>query len=203
MRLRRGLIIGTVAAVAVLGLSGTAQARDGGSHGNGRAAVVKVTDDCDPATFVANDVPCVGNGDTTFDEFIAELTKTGEADDWAFHPRWVDLDRGEAVKAVNVGGEFHTFTRVQHFGGGCLPVPVLNAGQAPVAECAAFDELSQTTGLPPGASLRVTSTSPGPAGFSQALQPGKNRFECLIHPWMRAVVIVEDDHGDHGHHGHH
>ena len=47
----------------------------------------------------------------------------------------------------------------------------------------------------------MTSAHSGPMGFDQALRPGKNRFECLIHPWMRAVVVVEDD--DHGHRGHH
>ena len=58
MRLHRSLVVGTAVAVAVLGLSGTAQAGDdgGGHHGN-RAEVVKVRDDCDPATFTARGHP--------------------------------------------------------------------------------------------------------------------------------------------------
>ena len=206
MRLHRSLVVGTAVAVAVLGLSGTAQAGDdgGGHHGN-RAEVVEVRDDCDPATFNAQTppIPCVGDGDTTFDEFLAEFLKTGEVDGWDFHPDRVHVDEGQKVKAVNVGGEFHTFTRVKAFGDAC--VPDLNLGKEPViAECrdeAVAGALFQLTGLEPGGKLVVTSAHSGPAGYDQALQPGKNRFECLIHPWMRTVVVVEDD--DHGHRGHH
>jgi plastocyanin len=205
MRLHRSFVIGTVAAVTVLGLTGTAQAKDGGHPGNGRAEVVEVEDDCDPVTFTAAGIPCVGDGDTTFDEFLAEFTNTGAVDDWEFDPDEVDVDQGERVKAVNEGGEFHTFTRVQAFGDAC--VPELNLGREPViAECldeAVAGALFGLTGLEPGQRLVVTSAQSGPEGFSQALQPGENKFECLIHPWMRAVVTVgdDDDHGDHsGHH---
>src|SRR3954469_10929684 len=131
MRVHRILVVGTVAAVAVLGLAGTAQADDRDGHGHGRAAVVKVTDDCEVDSFTAAGLECVGDGDTTVDEFGAEFARDGEVDAWAFRPRHVEVDEGQRVKAVNVGGEFHTFTRVEHFGGGC--VPDLNAGQEPVA----------------------------------------------------------------------
>ena len=68
-------------------------------------------------------------------------------DGWDFHPWWVHVDEGQKVKAVNVGGEGHTFTRVKRFGNGC--VPPLNFGTDPVvAECK--DEAAsswQLTGL--------------------------------------------------------
>jgi hypothetical protein len=220
MRLQRSLVIGTAAAISVLGLTGTAQAHDGGGHhGADRAQVIKVEDDCETASFDAEFEPgtCVGDGDTTFDEFFAEFQATGAVDGWEFDPYWVRIDQGQSIKADNVGGEFHTFTRVRHFGDAC--VPLLNLGKQPViAECTPPDgpvagELFGLTGIAPGGELTFTSEGVepvgddnpggvGPKGFEQTLQPGKNRFECLIHPWMRAVVVVDED-DDHGNSGHH
>src|SRR4051794_8330180 len=49
---------------------------------------VKMRDDCDPATFNANVGPgtCAGKGDTTFQEFTAELAKEGQVGDWRLNP---------------------------------------------------------------------------------------------------------------------
>jgi plastocyanin len=206
MRLHRSVVIGTVATITVLGFTGSAQARDGDRHGHGRAEVVEVEDDCDPATFTGAGIPCVGDGDTTFQEFLDEFLEEGSVDDWEFDPDDREIDAGERVKAINEGGEFHTFTRVRAFGDAC--VDELNLGLEPViAECqdeAVAGALFGLTGLEPGDKLLVTSADTGPEGFSQALQPGKNLFECLIHPWMRAVITVESDDDDHeGHSGHH
>jgi len=218
MRLQRSLVIGTAAAISVLGLTGTAQAHGGGHHGDDRAQVIKVEDDCEQASFdaVFGEGTCVGDGDTTFDDFFAEFQATGQVDGWEFDPYWVRIDRGQSITADNVGGEFHTFTRVRHFGDAC--VPQLNLGRQPViAECADPEgpiagALFGLTGIAPGGELTFTSEGVepvddlnpggvGPKGFEQTLQPGKNRFECLIHPWMRAVVIVDGNgHGGHGHH---
>jgi plastocyanin len=210
MRLRKSVVVGTVAALAILGVTGSAQAKDGDRRGNDRAEVVEVEDDCDPATFTGQGIPCVGDGDTTFDEFLDEFLDEGEVDDWEFDPDDTEVDTGERVKAVNEGGEFHTFTRVREFGDAC--VEELNLGREPViAECQdpeVAGALFGLTGLEPRDELLVTSADTGPAGFSQGLQPGDNLFQCLIHPWMRAVITVErdnrghdDEHEDHsGHH---
>jgi len=197
MRLHKSFVAGTVTAVAVLGLTGTAQAGEHEGHGRDRGDVVKVRDDCDPATF-PSDIGCSGDGDTTFEDFLAEFEETGAVEGWDFRPWRLRVDEGETVTAVNVGGEFHTFTRVKRFGPGC--VPELNMGKRPIKECrdpAVAEELFALTGLAPGETVEVSDERSGPRGFNQALKPGKNRFECLIHPWMRAVIVVHDDH--HGH----
>jgi len=92
---------------------------------------------------------------------------------------------GESIKVVNNGGEFHTFTEVEEFGGGCVPElnGPLELGFAPECEPTfpdgtpvAFAE----TGIPPlGGVLTVNPTS-----------KGTHKFICLIHPWMRTEVTV-------------
>src|SRR5215213_5395704 len=114
MRLHARLLVGAVVAVlTVLGVQGVAQAGGGGGHGHGHdREVVKVKDDCDPATFnaVLGAGSCVGNGDTTFQEVVQQLGTLNEAPKWRFSPRHTHIDAGEVLVARNVGGEFHTFT---------------------------------------------------------------------------------------------
>src|SRR5262245_41025223 len=75
--------------------------------------VVQIRDDCDPTTFNAfgnanglGDI-CQGDGDTTFDEFIAELQATQIAEKWRFNPDRMSEPR--TIVAHNRGGETHTF----------------------------------------------------------------------------------------------
>lgn len=86
---------------------------------------VQVLDECDPATFDAalgNPNACVKGGGTTFDEFIGQLIAMGRAPAWRFAPTQLDLAAGGSIDAYNRGGEFHTFTEVAAFGGGCIPI---------------------------------------------------------------------------------
>ncbi|WP_448624720.1 cupredoxin domain-containing protein [Geodermatophilus sp. URMC 64] len=193
MRLHGKLLIGAVVALTVLGVSGVAQA--GGGGGDRDREVVKVKDDCDPETFNAAIGPgtCVGNGDTTFQEFIRQLGRLNEAPEWRFSPRYLRIDEGDVLVAKNVGGEEHTFTPVDHFGGGCVP-PVEEALRDPeptVPECDDEELLADTT-IPAGGRLVFDD-----------LGRGKHLFECLLHPWMRSVVVVRGDHHHHDHGGHH
>ena len=169
--------MGAVAALVVLGFAGTAQA-DKGSGKDG-AQVIQLQDRCDPATFDAalhDPNACVRDGGTTFADFFAEFLKNGSVGHWRFHPDDVQIRAGQSLTAVNVGGEFHTFTRVDQFGPGC--VDALNQGQAPPAFCA-DPAVFPGTGVPPGGSRPVTG-----------LAPGTYKFQCLIHPWMHTVVTV-------------
>lgn len=144
---------------------------------------VKVLDDCDPATFNAalqDPNACVGDGRTTFDEFIAEFLATpGSVKRWQFDRDEFGLEAGGVVTAVNEGGEFHSFSEVTSFGGGC--VDLLNAFEPALAVPRDCETLNGGP-LPAGATLMT-----GP------LSPGTHRFQCLIHPWMRSVVNVEGD----------
>jgi hypothetical protein len=88
------------------------------------------------------------------------------------------------VRVTNSGGEGHTFTEVAAFGGGSIPplngvggpagtVPLVPAGQCP-ANPALLSVVA------PGDTIAIK------------LPEGVHKFQCCIHPWMRAVVDVED-----------
>lgn len=143
--------------------------------------LVKVQDDCEPASFTANGVPCVGEGRTTFDDLFAQFAATGAAKGWQFSRPDFNIDAGGAITATNVGGEFHSFTEVPRFGNGCVP-PLNTGNDPPVVDCGVL----ATTGLDPGDSLTVTVST-----------PGTHLFQCMIHPWMRSTVDVRDE-GDRG-----
>ena len=142
---------------------------------------VTLLDDCDAATFNAVIGPgaCVKDGDVTFQEFIAQLIDTGDAPAWRIAPQRVQLGAGGSLDAYNRGGEFHTFTEVAAFGGGCVAVLNSILGLTPVPECAVPGILG-STGVAPGEELEGVP-----------LGSGTHLFECLIHPWMRATVTVE------------
>jgi len=150
---------------------------------------VNVFDDCDATTFNAVIGPgtCVGNGKTTFQDFVAQLQANGVVDNksgrgWKFAPGTLDLAAGQPFIAVNKGGETHSFTEVANFGGGCVAVlNTLLGGLTPVPECGAGGNQ-----IPPATIVRAGGTL-DVAGLS----PGVHHFECLIHPWMRTDVVVE------------
>jgi plastocyanin len=139
--------------------------------------LVKVQDDCDPVTFTANGVPCAGEGRTTFNDALAQFAAAGAIKGWQFSRPDFNIDAGGTITARNDGGEFHTFTRVEHFGNGCSP---LDNGEPPAVDCATFD--LGPSGLLPGESKTFTVDGSGPAFF-----------QCLIHPWMRSTVDVRAD----------
>jgi hypothetical protein len=155
------------------------------------ARTVEIEDRCDPASFNAaiGDGTCVGDGDVTFGEFAAVLNPVDFGHEhWRFQFGRGRIDRGERLKAANDGGEFHTFTEVAEYGGGC--VAELNGPLAltPVAECGPVTEVAPgvfvptaflTTGIDPGETLDVPD-----------LKAGGHKFQCLIHPWMRIDVEV-------------
>ena len=150
-------------------------------------------DKCDPATFNAAIGPgtCVGDGDVTFAEFLDKLNPQDFGHDaWRFHFGRGHIDRGETLKAMNDGGEFHTFTEVKEFGGGCIDDLNDPLNLTPVAECDPLTQVAPgvfvptaflTTGLDPGGSANVP-------GLTKA--GTHHLFQCLIHPWMRLEVEV-------------
>lgn len=105
-----------------------------------------------------------------FSEFLDQLASHGQAAAWGFSPEQLGLSPTGTLAATNRGGEDHTFTELQAFGGGC--VPFLNGilHLTAVTECA-IAGLFGSTLLEQGATLDVTG-----------LAPFIHRFECLIHP---------------------
>jgi plastocyanin len=172
MRTRKAaLLAGLGALVAVFGVTAVASAGPGDRR-------VQIRDACDGPTFNAalGEGACTRNGGVTFERFIGQLIAKGEAPAWRFAPEQLKLNAGGTITAVNRGGEFHTFTEVAAFGGGC--VPELNAllGLTPVPECA-DPGIFGATGVPPGGS-RTT----------EPLAAGTHRFMCVIHPWQRTTA---------------
>ena len=147
---------------------------------------VLIRDDCEPVSFNAVLGPgtCIGNGQTTFGSFVAQALATGTVAGWVFDPDELTVQPGRGLNAVNVGGEFHTFTQVAAFGGGCIEEVNELLGLTPVPEC--LPEVAPgvplafvTTGVAPGESLAVSGVS-----------RGTRLFQCLIHPFQKAIVNI-------------
>jgi hypothetical protein len=163
------------------------------SHGgaSSSAAELRLRDDCDPATFNAAVGPgtCAGNGGTTFQKFVQELTEDKIAGAWRINPDSTGVDPGQPTTLVSRGGELHTFTRVVKFGGGIVPLLNQLSGNNDIApECANLNPAATTMGsiaLFPGAVVN------GPTGATTALPVGTTHFQCCIHPWMRTTIEVK------------
>jgi hypothetical protein len=143
--------------------------------------VIDMRDDCDPKTFNAELGPgtCVGDGGTTFDEFIEELTEKRIVGAWKNNPDKFNTRVGTKLNVVNIGGEAHTFTHVAKFGGGIVPELNKLSGNPMVApEC---NTLVPTDFVPPGGKFTILTGRGG-------LPAGTHRFQCCIHPWMRTTA---------------
>ena len=151
-------------------------------------AQIVALDECDPATFNAN--PLIGPGFcknvtlgafTTLTELLDKAAHGTPDPGWDFEPDVLHIKKGTTLVVVDQGGEPHTFTEVEKFGGGFLPV--LNApGEVTIPECAGgFKNVAVAkTRILQGSQLLV----PG-------LSKGEHLFECCIHPWMRVKVEVK------------
>ena len=153
-----------------------------------RVVQVVALDECDPTTFNAavgpdfcKNVALAPLGyATTFQNLFAEAAAGTPDPKWDFEPDTLKLDEGTVVSVVDQGGEPHTFTEVQRFGGGFIPG--LNDGQAPVPECAAgFSDVA----------VAKTRILQGSTSLVTGLSKGTHYFQCCIHPWMRVKVEVK------------
>jgi plastocyanin len=185
-------IIGAVAVIALATPDLRGQPNNKKKPDNRGGGTIEIVDDCDP-----NDpgwAPtggCLTNGDVTLAEFNTFLTSPlydnipPPGDDigsflvghpsWRNEPSHLAIDAGDEIEVKNVGGRAHTFTAVAQFGGGAIPP--LNVGAVPAPECATAVRLA------PGAETTMVASG-----------DGIQRFQCCIHPWMRATVrVVKDD----------
>lgn len=181
------LTAGVASALSALALATPSDASRGGQK-------VEIQDDCQPASFnaVLGAGACVGDGETSFGAFIAELTATKKAKDWNFDPSMLTIRGGRPVILENEGGETHTFTMVKAFGGGFVePLNQLSGNPQPAQECATTLADGRLAPKPPSA-VNVFVAADKEVSFRTAgLKPGKYMFECCIHPWMRIVLTVK------------
>lgn len=177
-RLTFRTIVWTVfSALVVLSLTAGAGAVQGDKK-------IRMYDDCEPTTFnaVLGDGACIGNGHTTFDEFIEELAETQDVHTWRNQPSQMHLNVGRPTIIENRGGEVHTFTPVAQFGGGFIPdLNGISGNPVPAPECLNFATM---VFIPAGA------VEEGPTAGTSDLPVGVSRFQCCIHPWMRTTVEV-------------
>ncbi len=138
---------------------------------------IRMLDQCEPDSFNAAIGPgtCIRNGGVTFDVFIALLQKHQVVPSWRFSPDAIHVPAELNLPVVNVGGEAHTFTEVEEFGGGIVPVlNNLSGTPVPAPECLS---LTSADFIAPGAQTTHT------------FEPGEaDKYQCCIHPWMRATT---------------
>jgi plastocyanin len=137
-------------------------------------------DACDPTTFDAalqDPNACLRSGGMSFQEFVAQLQKHQQVGAWHFAPPSLNVQEGSTLTAINRGGEVHTFTEVEHFGGGIVPLlNQLSGNPTPAPECLA---LGPADFVAPGGRFTVTES-----------EAGVETYQCCIHPWMRTTVRV-------------
>jgi plastocyanin len=151
-------------------------------------AQVVALDECDPTTFNAalgpdfcKNVALAALGYATTLSDLFQKAGNGTPDPgWDFEPDTLHIKEGTTVSVVDQGGEPHTFTEVEQFGGGFIGP--LNHGEATVPEC--------TGGFSNVAVARTRILQASTVNIT-GLKKGKHRFECCIHPWMRVTVDVK------------
>jgi len=181
---------GVSALALVLGACGGTQSSSkemAGARGTagerGAEGRIAMRDDCDPTdpSWAPTGGCTLKDGDVNLNEFNALLVSPLSASTvghpaWRAEPSYLKVEVGGTVVVQNTGGRIHTFTEVAQFGGG--RVPPLNVGLVPAPECASAID------LPAGATQKVNG-----------LRTGNHRFQCCIHPWMRALVKVKQEDG--------
>jgi plastocyanin len=155
---------------------------------------VEIQDDCQPASFnqAVGAGTCIGDGETPFARFLAEVTATQKAKDWKFDPSMLAIRGGRPVILENEGGETHTFTMVKAFGGGFIPIlNQLSGNLVPAKECVTTLADGIQKAKPPSAVNVFVAADKEGAFKTAGLKPGKYMFQCCIHPWMRIVLTVK------------
>ena len=163
-------------AVAVLFLLALAVVAPGSAAAGG-VRNLQIADRCDPDGFNAmfgDGVCTLRNGGVPVEQFLRRVnTKDFGHSAWRFSPGQMSLNPGQVLRLNNRGGETHSFTEVEDFGGGIIPP--LNAVFPPGTPLAV--PIGDLRFIAAGEQLDVSG-----------LPAGTHRFECLIHPWMQATV---------------
>ena len=151
---------------------------------SGTSGRIQLQDDCDPATFNAGlgAGTCAhanGNAGITLANFTAELQATQKVSAWQIVPATMNVREGATLPVVNTGGETHTYTEVENFGGGVVPALNQASGNTTVApECADAANFDNTM-VHSGQTMQHTFDA-----------SGTEKYQCCIHPWMRQTVTV-------------
>ena len=140
---------------------------------------IEMFDACEPNSFnaVLGEGGCVRAGGVEFAKFLELLARHGDIGAWHFAPGKVQVQVGQSLLAINRGGEVHTFTEVEHFGGGIVQaLNDLTGNPVPAPECL---QLQGADIIPPGGSTT-----------DDVDEEGTELYQCCIHPWMRTTVTA-------------
>ena len=83
---------------------------------------------------------------------------------------------GDVLSAFNHGGETHTFTEVDEFGGGFVNQINQIGGFGPT--------------IPECNPQKVKLLHPGDSSQETTDEVGVEKYQCCIHPWMRTEVRI-------------
>src|SRR5262245_52167964 len=174
--MRNVVLTTALAAAAAAALSGLAPVA------SANPAMIQGSDACSPSFNVLFNDPtiCNRNGGMPVGVFLQQLQDRKVAGPWRFSPGTVRVDAGASLTWVNRGGETHTLSEVSQFGGGGV-VPPLNEILFGVPDPPIFFDPSQVTFVPAGGEEAIPSST---------RTPGTHLFQCAIHPWMEATVVV-------------
>jgi hypothetical protein len=148
---------------------------------------ILMLDACDPPSFneafgfeVCN--PIHARAGIPFSTFISQLELKQRVDAWRFTPEIITVTRTTSMEVINMGGIPHSFTEVEEFGGGFVPILNLLSGNlTPAPEC--VHPMVPTAPHPD-----VVLLGPG-EHETHTFHPGtEKKYICCIHPWMRAVT---------------
>jgi hypothetical protein len=198
-------------AILISPLPGVAQ-----SNTAPQTKTVRMWDACDPVSFDAAVGPgtCLAghHGPTKFLDFFNELQLDGIAGGWRFNPLLntsadtlklvqLELKPGDRISLQNIGGETHTFTKVEKFGGGFVAtLNPITGNPKPVRECAQvlFDgSLAPKPETATNQFVEAGKTELGPIAGTSVLPAGVTHWQCCLHPWMRMNVAVREQEQEH------
>jgi plastocyanin len=110
---------------------------------------------------------------------VHEVGQHGSIGAWHFAPTNVTMRVGQLLVARNRGGETHTFTEVEEFGGGIVPE---------------LNELTGLTSIAPECNQLAAGDflAPGASSSEEVEEAGVEKYQCCIHPWMRAQVRITE-----------
>ena len=213
------LAISIGATLLICPSQGVAQSKTAQNSDTGNAPqtkTVRIWDACDPASFDAAVGPGTckpgHHGQTNFQDFFAELQLDQIAGAWRFNPLLdtsagdfklvqLELKPGDRISLQNVGGEIHTFTKVEKFGGGFVaPLNPVTGNPEPAPECAQVlsdGSLAPQPETDTNQFVEAGKTELGPIAGTSLLPPGVTHWQCCVHPWMRMNVAVRDHEHEH------
>jgi hypothetical protein len=195
-RLLMGVIVLLAAVTAAPGLRGHDD-----DQGTGKIVILDNCDPNDPAWTPTGGCQ-LEEGDVTEEEFRTLLTSplydSNPMDplsglflvghpSWRNQPSHLVVEEFENITVRNRGGRNHTLTPVAAFGGG--RVPPLRVGTTMAPECALAAGQTDPWLVVSGGRLELTA----PGFDDQNPLNNVHRYQCCLHPWMRATVKVKAD----------